>query len=129
MPPGTGLWPAFWLYGVSDIAPKPEIDIFESIGDGKIYVANHLNGNQTQYSEVATLTDDYHIYAAKWEADKVSFYLDNVLITEIATNVPSTAMNVMLDLYIGGAWPGDPVGVTFPVYFDVDYVKVWQSYD
>lgn len=128
VPPGGGLWPAFWLYGVSNPPPKPEIDIFESIGDGYIYITTHLGGVSTNtYSKYTPLSDGYHTYACKWDAERTKFFLDGNELCEFTTGVPQTALNVMLDLYIGGTWPGNPPPeVTFPVYFDVDYVKVWQ---
>lgn len=127
VPAGQGLWPAFWLYGADEDPDHPEIDIFETIGNGNVYFNNWLGGSHDQHIYASDVSDEYHVFSALWENGSVTYYLDGVQRAVSTSYVPSTPLYIVVDLFIGGAFPGDPVGVTFPVYFDIDYVRVWQD--
>ena len=64
-----------------------------------------------------------------WQPDQVSWYVDGV--ERARSRDPSLicpeAMYPVLNLAIGGDWPGPPDASTvFPATMDVDYVRVWQ---
>jgi beta-glucanase (GH16 family) len=41
--------------------------------------------------------------------------------------IPNKPMYLLLNLAVGGSWPGDPDASTvFPAEMLVDYVRVWQ---
>jgi len=156
VPSGKGLWPAFWtLEGSKEAAYNwpPEIDIMEYIGTAspKVdYMTNHYSGSYpldggsnlslaSTYNCSKDLSQDFHIFAVNWEPDKITWYVDGVERFNVTTNVPYTrAMHVILNLAVGGYWPGNPDGTTvFPAIFEVDYVRVysrplpapWQAQD
>jgi beta-glucanase (GH16 family) len=60
----------------------------------------------------------------------VAWYVDGVergRSTDTSLICPE-AMYPILNLAIGGDWPGAPDATTvFPATMDVDYVRVWQS--
>lgn len=128
IPAGKGLWPAFWTSDRDQAVPRPEIDIFESIGDGNLYMTNRWKGyKDQQVAENVNYSDGYHIFALRWSPGRIDYYVDNVMLASSVLDIAQDAMSVLLDFLIGGDWAGNPVGVTFPVNFDVDYVKIWQT--
>jgi beta-glucanase (GH16 family) len=148
IPKGQGMWPAFWMLG-SDIDTNPwpacgEIDIMENIGKepallhGSLHGPGYAPGNVTATYTLPSggLADDYHLYAVEWEAQQVRFYIDSTLYaTFTPTNLPQGSpweFNkpefVLLNLAVGGDWPGNPDGTTqFPQQMLVDYVRVYQK--
>ena len=147
IPFGQGLWPAFWMLGKSFPAtPWPtcgEIDIMENIGSqpaalyGSIHGPGFVGGNlSTSYVlPSGNLSDDFHIYAVEWEPGQIKMYLDTTLYaTYTPASLPTGATWVfdqpfflILNVAVGGSWPGAPNGSTvFPQTMLVDYVRVYQ---
>ncbi len=71
----------------------------------------------------------WHVLGLDWEPNAIVWYVDGVerwRYTDTA-HIPNEAEYLLLNLAVGGDWPGPPNGSTpFPSYFDVDYVRVWQ---
>jgi beta-glucanase (GH16 family)/peptidoglycan/xylan/chitin deacetylase (PgdA/CDA1 family) len=146
IPRGQGIWPAFWMLG-ADIGtvgwPRSgEIDIMENIGKepGKVYGTLHgpgYSGEQgpSKSSALASgaYADDFHIYAVEWEPDEIRWYRDGIL---YHTERPALVKGpwvfehpffVILNLAVGGDWPGNPDASTvFPQQMLVDYVRVYR---
>lgn len=138
VPSGKGLWPAFWMLP-ADNSAVPEIDVMEVIGDHpnvvNVTIHHTLNDGRTvkNSQELISPTDlskDWHTYAVDWEPGSVTWYLDGVAgwqLTDPAL-IPSTPMYLLLNLAVGGDWPGDPNAQTpFPSAFAIDYVRVWHK--
>jgi beta-glucanase (GH16 family) len=149
IPRGQGIWPAFWMLG-GNIGPVNwpdcgEIDIMENIGKepgilhGTLHGPGYSGGNpltgSTTLPDGAKLADAAHVFAVEWEKDVVRFYLDDTLYqTKTAADVPAGKTWVydhpffmLLNVAVGGGWPGDPDGTTvFPQSMKVDYVRVYQ---
>ena len=156
IPRGQGIWPAFWMLGnnIGSGVAWPtcgEIDIMENIGKTSEQGIEHatLHGPQnggdynggagitrsTTLPGGAVLGDDFHIYAAEWTTNQIKFFLDtNLFATITPANVPSggtwvfTAPEfIILNVAVGGNWPGAPDGTTvFPQQMLVDYVHVYS---
>jgi beta-glucanase (GH16 family) len=151
IPEGQGLWPAFWLLGnnISTInwPACGEQDVMEHINApvpdwvaGSIHGTN-LNGSQTYPPTGQTFSaGSWHIYGMIWSKGTVAYYVDapsNVYATftksGTATNgavwpFDNGAAFVILNLAVGGNWPGSPDGTTiFPSEMLVDYVRVYAN--
>ena len=150
IPYGQGIWPAFWMIGDNGLGwPKcGEIDIMENIGKDKDMGTCHGSMHGPGYSGGQCLTghyvlpdgkklkDGYHIFAVLWEKDSVQFYSDGQLYeTRTPADLPAGtewvynhSFFIILNLAIGGYWPGNPDGTTlFPQTMKVDYVRVYQK--
>jgi len=150
IPRGQGLWPAFWMLGNNiDTASWPtcgEIDIMENIGKEPGIVHGSMHG--PGYSGGSALTaaytlpagavvaDDFHIFAVEWETGVVRFYVDSTLYeTQTPADVPAgdtwvydQPFFLLLNVAVGGGWPGDPDATTvFPQTMLVDYVRVYTK--
>lgn len=135
-PSGQGLWSAVWMLP-SDHESKPEIDIMEVLGHQPGVLEMHFHcgyrdcAGRSYGSEAATsdLTQDWRVYGLEWSPEAIVWYLDGVPRWRFTdtTAIPNEPMYLLLNLAVGGDWPGDPDETThFPAHFDVDYVRVWQ---
>ncbi|MEW6370381.1 MAG: glycoside hydrolase family 16 protein [Pseudomonadota bacterium] len=146
VPRGQGIWPAFWLLG-ADIktAGWPrcgEIDIMENIGREPATVHGTLHGpgysGDQAFGSPSTLekgafADDFHVFAVEWEPQRIRWYRDGIL---YHTATPERVKGdwvfehpffVILNLAVGGYWPGYPdATTTLPQRMLVDYVRVYK---
>lgn len=146
IPRGQGLWPAFWMLG-EDIGSvgwpqSGEIDIMENIGREPSTVHGTLHG--PGYSGGggigASLTlpggqafaDAFHVYAVDWSPNSITWSVDG---QPYQTRTPADLGGnewvfdhpffLLLNVAVGGHWPGDPDGSTqFPQQMVIDYVRV-----
>ncbi len=84
----------------------------------------------------AALADNFHIYAVQWTPNQIQWFLDtNLFFTATPASLPSGGTWVftqpqflILNVAVGGNWPGNPDGTTvFPQQMLVDYVRVYQQ--
>jgi beta-glucanase (GH16 family) len=149
LPYGQGIWPAFWMLGESfPVVGWPdcgEIDIVELIGgptrDNTVYGTAHwedANGQHAQYGGSYTLSsgifaDNFHLFSIIWDDQSIKWYVDNHLYHEIDITPPSLSefhddFFIILNIAVGGAWPGPPDSTTvFPQRMEVDYIKVYED--
>jgi len=151
IPKGQGMWPAFWMLGDNiDSVRWPacgEIDIMENIGKEPGIVHGSLHGPSTtgKTSDATApfnlpasqhFADDFHLYAVEWEPATIRFYVDsNLYATFTQSQWPAGGTWVfdhpfflLLNLAVGGDWPGAPDNSTvFPQQMLVDYVRVYAK--
>lgn len=148
LPQGQGMWPAFWMLGDNiDGVGWPacgEIDVVENLGrePGIVHGTVHgpgysgKGGITAQYELPGdlALASDFHVYAAEWTANRIEFSLDGrIYATVTPSELPAGAkwaydhpFFLLVNLAVGGAWPGNPDGSTvFPQELIVDYVRVY----
>jgi beta-glucanase (GH16 family) len=145
LPVGQGLWHAFWMLGdnISQVGwPKcGEFDIMEHISNTTEIVGTMHWDNNGHVSAGASTNcntiSQYHVYSIEWDANAIKWFLDGNKYYEgnIANNINSTdelhaPAFIILNLAVGGSWPGNPNGTTpFPDTMYVDYVRVYQISD
>jgi beta-glucanase (GH16 family) len=157
LPYSQGAWPAFWTMGAKgspvDTACWPatgEIDIMELVGggirDSQIHGTAHWNsGDQTWCGAdhdgegvmyqlpSGKFADAYHIFAIEWSATQIKWFMDDINyhtldITAANLSELRQAHYILLNLAIGGGWPGSPDATSvFPMKFYVDYVRVYTN--
>ncbi|MFD0305855.1 RICIN domain-containing protein [Streptomyces sp. NPDC127119] len=146
VPRGQGMWPAFWMLG-NDIGQvgwpnSGEIDIMENVGfePGTVHGTLHgpgysgSGGIGAGYSLPGgqAFADAFHTFAVDWSPERVTWSVDG---TVYQTRTPADLGGrqwvfnkpffLILNLAVGGYWPGDPDGSTpFPSQLVVDEVKV-----
>lgn len=141
VPHGKGLWPAFWMLESNPDNPlvwPPEIDIMEILGDDttKTWMSFHRNdesGNlvMSPASWVGPdYSSDWHVFSVDWEPDAIRWYVDGIEARTSyldSAHIPNVPMYLLLNLAVGGDWPGNPdASTTFPSTYQIDYVRVWQ---
>jgi beta-glucanase (GH16 family) len=149
IPRGQGMWPAFWMMG-DDIGKvgwpdNGELDVMENIGKepGTVHGTIHGPGYSGANGLGAPFTlpggkafaDDFHTFAVDWTPGAITWSVDG---TAYETRTPADAGGnkwvfdhpffMILNLAVGGDWPGGPDGATaFPQSMVVDYVRVSAS--
>jgi beta-glucanase (GH16 family) len=147
LPSGKGIWPAFWTLGENiGSAGWPqcgELDIMEAVGDfsvnhGSCHGPGYSGGNPltaTFQDPSGSLADGFHVYALEWQPNQVQFFVDGSLYeTRTPADIPGKQwvydhpFFVILNVAVGGNWPGAPDGTTqFPQTMMVDYVRVYTK--
>lgn len=157
IPTASGAWPAIWTLGNSMEWPSNgEIDIMEyyRIKDVPHILANAAWGTDRPYhakwqSKAIPFTyftdkdplwaTKFHIWRMDWDETAIKLYLDDELLNEIPlsqtingtlykdTNPFKQPHYILLNLAIGGDNGGDPQASTFPLKYEVDYVRVYQK--
>ncbi len=149
LPRGQGIWPAFWMLGEGfDRVPWPlcgEIDIMELVGHlpgtlhgslhGPGYSGTHGLSKSTVLPGGGEFSGAYHVFAVDWQPGRIEWLLDGVAYHAVTpADLPAGATWVfdrkpfflLLNLAVGGAWPGYPDATTqFPQEYRVDYVRVY----
>lgn len=149
LPGGQGIWPAFWMMGADykevDWPACGEIDIMEKVGfepstvhgtlHAEGYSGSNALGSEYTLPNGEKLSDNFHVFAVEWEENAIRFYVDDVLFaTRTPASIPEGAQwpfnrpfFLLLDLAVGGHWPGAPDATTpFPATMLVDYVRVYE---
>ena len=137
MPKGKGMWPAFWLLPEDGKSWPPEIDILEILGHepSKVHMTNHWRIDTGTHHEGKGVdftgpdfTTGYHTYALQWTPEEMVWYIDGIERYATRQHVPQEPMYVLLNLAVGGDWPGNPDDTTpFPSYMDTDYIRVYAK--
>ncbi|GAA0802677.1 hypothetical protein Sya03_03940 [Spirilliplanes yamanashiensis] len=145
LPYGQGVWPAFWMLGDDfDEVGWPasgEIDVMENVGKepNTVYGTVHgpgysaADGVAGSAKAAAPLSKDFHTYAVEWSPGLIVFLLDGVEYHRVTPAdvggdrwVFDKPYHLLLNLAIGGAWPGAPNASTvFPQTLTVDWIRVW----
>lgn len=134
LPAGQGLWPAFWMLGADiDTVGWPqsgEIDIIELINTGTTYhISLHTPGaDPEQKGQINDLSRDFHNYWMTRTPDRITVGIDEATLanfnkTSFADDwVFDRPMFALLNLAVGGDWPGPPDESTpFPSAMIVDW--------
>lgn len=143
LPRGQGMWPAFWMLGanIGSIGwPQTgEIDIMENIGrepntvHGTIHGPGYSGGNSIgAVYNGPNFSDAFHTYAVDWSPNRIAWSVDGNVYEVRTPNdlggrqwVYDHPFFLILNLAVGGDFPGDPDGSTrFPQQLVVDYVAV-----
>lgn len=156
VPEAQGFWPAAWLMG-NNIATVNwpacgEMDVLERVNaaatpdwnEGSIHGTGFTGGNLgTRFSfPVGQTAAGWHTYGMIWSKGSVAYYIDNpaqpyvtytsASITGLSGSVwpfdGGQANFIILNLAVGGSWPGSPNGTTtFPAQMLVDYVRIYTN--
>jgi beta-glucanase (GH16 family) len=146
-PTGQGIWPAFWALGSNmESVSWPEcgeVDVMELVNSGTTYYttlhgpqggSDYLDGNGVgTEGPIADLTTDFHTYWVNRQPDTITIGVDGTTLGHFTpSSLPPGArwvfnqpMYALLNVAVGGDWPGSPDGSTpFPATMLVD----WFSY-
>ena len=148
IPRGQGLWPAFWMLGdnIDTVGwPKSgEVDIMENIGKEPSIIHGTMHGpgysgasgiGGPYHLSSGAFADDYHVYAVEWDRAGITWLVDDqpYFSTSLGSIPAGTTwvfdhpFFILLNVAVGGAWPGDPdASTTFPQTMLVDYVRVYK---
>ncbi|SHE50010.1 Glycosyl hydrolases family 16 [Seinonella peptonophila] len=127
-----GMLPALWLLPANN--QLPEVDIFEAPGlePKRVYMVNHWRKKGELVSK-STFYDlrypnKFHTYTLEWEKNELRWYIDDIFMRKTNQGVPQERMYLILNLAVGGKWPGSPKkSTTFPITMQIDSVKIYKK--
>jgi beta-glucanase (GH16 family) len=138
LPPGPGVWPAFWLIGNQDPKTSAEIDVLEYYGVGPdiyhstVHIWPKVPGEEKQTFHLqhsvpfGSLSESFHAYGVSVEDDAIVFYLDRKEMGRIPTPPEAKRpMFLLLNLALGSGWPIEKT--INPSYMYVDYVRAYRK--
>ena len=156
-----GTWPAIWTKGKRCLWPsRGEVDIMENYGATGTIAANFAWGSNwpavpiwdAVHKPVASLGADwaseFHLWELAWDEDRMSIYLDGVLLNDRALtrsllrdrgrklprngraacpgeNPFQQPHHLILNLALGANSGGSVENLSFPTQYLVDYVRVY----
>lgn len=134
LPDGRGIWPAIWMLPASEES-EPEIDLLEVLGHDPGRLLMRLHTNETEIESIGkdyalpkgySLANDWHTIALDWSPGKLVFFLDGREVWTVESkNVPDEPMYLVMNLAVGGNYPGNPDQATeFPSVFSIDSVRI-----
>ncbi|MFI5972251.1 lectin [Streptomyces sp. NPDC051452] len=146
IPRGQGMWPAFWMLGTPVNWPDSgEIDVMENVGfepstvhgtiHGPGYSGSGGIGAGYSLPNGQAFADAFHTFAVDWAPDSITWSVDGTVYQRRTpadlggrTWVFNKPFFLILNLAVGGYWPGDPDDSTrFPQQLVVDSVSVTTS--
>ena len=142
-----GSWPAFWTLGATPVYRWPaggEIDIMEYYTGTVLANFGYSLDGQTKWLANKTpitglggerWSHQFHIWTMEWDEKKIDLCLDGELMNHLDLASADNAdqgnpfyrpVYFILNQAIGGDCGGDPSQTTFPVRYEVDWVRVYQ---
>uniref|UniRef100_UPI003F497EB7 glycosyltransferase family 2 protein n=1 Tax=Nonomuraea bangladeshensis TaxID=404385 RepID=UPI003F497EB7 len=145
LPAARGAWATFWALGRSfrnDLRwPQAgEIDVIEYRGTrpDEVYGVLHCVscgepiGKRSRYTAPSGLANGFHTYTVDWRHDppRMEWYVDGELYQSITPDALDGGswdfrqpVFLLLNLAVGGHWPGMPEEDDFPATMKVDYIE------
>jgi beta-glucanase (GH16 family) len=136
VPAGRGLWPALWMLPL-DRKSTPEIDIMEVIGQDPGRMMMHFHPRDRDDDSPSkdyrltgeTLADGWHTVRLDWQPERLTWFLDGKEVWHLTgSQVPDEPMYLVLNLAVGGIYPGPPDETTkFPATFEIDRIRITKN--
>ena len=151
LPQGKGIWPAIWMLPTDSRyggwPQSGEIDIMELLGHQpkRVHGTLHFTDEQRRHASSGkdlvlpggSFAEAFHVFRLDWEPAAMRWYVDDkpyhaVTKWSSGTNAfPAPfdqKFHLLLNLAVGGNWPGNPDATTkFPQAMVVDYVRVYRK--
>lgn len=147
LPSGAGLWPAIWMLGANfdeiEYPKAGEIDIMEHVGiaPNEVHATVHFPWDNpggirsnSGTTKVDSPSEEFHIYSVNWTSEKIEFLLDNSVYHSFQIDKAGKENNpfhkpfyIIINLALGGNWPGPIDPDIFPQKFIIDYVRVYKQ--
>lgn len=138
VPTTMGSWPAFWMLPEKGAwCQDGEIDVMKhKNNDSEIcmttwYSSNKNECNHAHFAQNISNVNDWHVYRVEWGCDYITWNIDGIDLytwdysTTPFTGTPFTkSFYIILNLAIGGNFPGDTVDIVESV-MAIDYVKAY----
>jgi hypothetical protein len=140
LPAGAGVWPAFWMEGVTSLQRSKrvtnicEIDVLEAYGVDMTKAHQNVHvwtpsggqapGGGGHTSTIAGMTSGWHTYAVQITATYLNFFIDDVLQWQLPTPPEALEpMYCMVNLALGGGWP--ITNTPDPSIMAIDYIRCY----
>ena len=123
------LWTEIDVYEIGGKAPG-----FEKIYNMNVHVFKTPEGERhwakhEEWESPTNLADDYHVYAVEWNAEKIKWYFDGVLVRWLENTHWHQPLSLNLNSETMEDWLGLPMDQDLPSTYSIEYVRAWKSKD
>lgn len=145
LPCGGGMWPGLWMMPVVNL-PWPtggEIDLMEQVSSepnvihATLHSEKFVHTKHTQRGallKVPTSCSAFHTYQLRWTSDAITIGVDNHAYFRVTNDHSGDRgawpfdrpFYLILNLAVGGGWPGPVDDRALPQRLQLDYVRVWH---
>jgi hypothetical protein len=144
LPEGKGTWPAFWTLGSNfPVVGWPacgEVDIMEHVGNDQNTIHNTLhtpsssgNSINTFKKKIEGVSSQFHVYAAIWSENQISFYIDGDRVYTYKPAIKNANtwpyvqdQFIILNCAMGGTFGGAIDSAFKESVYQIDYVRVYK---
>jgi beta-glucanase (GH16 family) len=129
---GAGLWPAFWALGNGRWPDCGEIDVMETVGDGR-WFSNAMHGPgyfgntplaYRYHFPQRTDVTQWHVYSVDWTKDSMIFKIDGAITYSVTRAMVEhygrwafdNPKFIILNFALGGGYPAGVNNVKTPYY-------------
>jgi beta-glucanase (GH16 family) len=121
----------------ADSTSRPEIDILETLGQTPDLARFHLHYNGSggaerslggDFASAALADGGWHRFAVDWRPGSITWIVDGRARWRVTgTAVPAEPLYIVLNLAVGGVYPGPPDETTeLPAAVEADWIRVWR---
>ena len=97
-------------------------------------MSNHYRGTDKLVHSLTKPTkinvdfsQDFHIFEVIWSSKQIAWYVDGILQLKTTQYIPHEPMFMLINLAVGGHWPGNPDSTTvFPGVMQIEYARVYS---
>jgi len=135
VPSGSGIISSFFQMFLN---PRQELDV-EILGKNTSIMQRSVHysieGNQNYISDTFDIdlgfdaSKDFHEYSIIWEENKISWFVDSILVSEFNEYIPNQSMNVIMNIWLSESisWAGEIDENSLPTKVYYDYVKIYRK--
>jgi len=130
---------SFWFYHQTP-GLWTEIDVFEIGGrapgfEKKYNMTLHVFKTPTEkkhwskggvWIAPTNLADDYHVYGLEWDAEKIKWYFDGLLVRWVENTHWHQPLTLNFDSETMPDWFGLPKDSDLPSTYSIEYVRAWK---
>jgi beta-glucanase (GH16 family) len=90
-------------------------------------------GKDGAYAAHVDFSRDFHVFAVEWTPERVRHLVDGVTVADRAfrwvhdDGKDAGPAHVLVNLAVGGKWPGPPDAAALPAELVVAFIRVWQK--
>lgn len=134
LPQGQGVWPAIWLRPLSGHI-YPEVDIMEHLGSNPTVVYEVLHTRLPDGTIMSPgratpgprFQSGWNTFSLQWEPNWLQWRINGHPVLTLTHHVPHQPMYLVINLAIGGQWPGPPNESTpWPAVFKLRHIQITQ---
>jgi beta-glucanase (GH16 family) len=131
---------SFWFAGHGD-GWRTEIDVFEIGGRAAGFERKYNMNLHVFYTPEENrhwslggkwiapwdLDADYHVYGLEWDAERIGYYVDGVLVREVKNTHWHQPLYLIFDSETMPDWFGMPKDEDLPSTYSIEYVRAWKK--
>ena len=103
--------------------PEWTVEKQKFIDELDLLTSNEMISRRLKFPKKDFLSQDYHIYACKWDFNKVIWYIDNLPVYVLDKHVPDKNMFVLIN---NGSGTNNPIPEQFPMNVYCDYFRYYS---